>query len=810
MKSAATCTAKAVYYKSCVCGDKGTDTFENGEILTHTYDQEVVSTEYLKSAATCTAKAVYYKSCICGAKGTETFENGSPLAHTYNQEVVSTDYLKSAATCTAKAVYYKSCVCGAMGTDTFEVGSALDHLFTSYVANNDATCTENGTETANCDRDNCDATDTKTVADSALGHSYEKHKTTDLSQIFAYRTATEWQNCDGLTLSSTVTACKWLANGGQAGDITNDEAALLIAGIKTNAVSKTAAKRGVTLTKTSDFYVLTASFKAVYNAGNCVNGVKLKVTNGKDQYCLLFVSRDGGNVNSIENTSGASTALGTLPADAWLDVVIVMDVVNQKVVYYLNGVKTAEITTAVPDGLDEVSLYVDKAGKDGKLFLGNFALYQGDANHLSLASVLAATNASASTVPTLTSDDEYTVDEPATCTTAGSKSIHCCRCTATKDSAVIPAFGHTEQWKTNAVATIFADGSRTKTCLTCQTKLSEETLPKLSPSNVYSSMKSDTKDLTVFDENTASFTTLGIEGGAAEFGEKDFFFEFSYLYNDTAATNKLGEPNMQLYLYTTETTLPIANLNIKTGNIYFKNIEEEDLEEGMSAPSVYFAYGWHRFGIQIRQEATIVAGAVKYATKYRLYVDGVLANAPGTWSYAKEDVNTKLLFFKATVNENDPTALDYAAPTNALSIKLTLAKFYSLDASKTVIIPMDAYELTAKKLDRSVDTYAYADLFSMNVVCLDSTGQNANTPVYDLGDGGTFPTQTILATAKIGDATVNGYEYNLPDVTYYRVVGGALAKAPIPVREGYTFAGWSAGNVANSKITFEAQWTPND
>ena len=41
----------------------------------HTYDKEVVNPIYLKTAATCEQYAVYYKSCVCGAKGTDTFEN---------------------------------------------------------------------------------------------------------------------------------------------------------------------------------------------------------------------------------------------------------------------------------------------------------------------------------------------------------------------------------------------------------------------------------------------------------------------------------------------------------------------------------------------------------------------------------------------------------------------------------------------------------------------------------------------------------------------------------------------------------------
>lgn len=44
------------------------------------------------------------------------------------------------------------------------------HTFSNYASNNDATCTENGTETSKCDF--CDATDTRTAENSALGHNY--------------------------------------------------------------------------------------------------------------------------------------------------------------------------------------------------------------------------------------------------------------------------------------------------------------------------------------------------------------------------------------------------------------------------------------------------------------------------------------------------------------------------------------------------------------------------------------------------------------------------------------------------------------
>ena len=74
----ASCTAKAVCE---VCKA------EYGEKLPHDFTAETVDAKYLKSAATCTEKAVYYKSCaVCGlsSEGTAdeaTFFSGNALGH---------------------------------------------------------------------------------------------------------------------------------------------------------------------------------------------------------------------------------------------------------------------------------------------------------------------------------------------------------------------------------------------------------------------------------------------------------------------------------------------------------------------------------------------------------------------------------------------------------------------------------------------------------------------------------------------------------------------------------------------------------
>ena len=74
----ATCTAKAV---CTVCGS------EYGEMAAHSFTAEKAEAQYLKSAATCTEKAIYYKSCaVCGlsSEGTAdeaTFFSGNALDH---------------------------------------------------------------------------------------------------------------------------------------------------------------------------------------------------------------------------------------------------------------------------------------------------------------------------------------------------------------------------------------------------------------------------------------------------------------------------------------------------------------------------------------------------------------------------------------------------------------------------------------------------------------------------------------------------------------------------------------------------------
>ena len=72
--------------------------YESAEVGYHVYDHDVESSEYLATPATCMTPARYYKSCICGAKGTEAFAaTGTHLGHAYI-ELKNPQFLREKAT----------------------------------------------------------------------------------------------------------------------------------------------------------------------------------------------------------------------------------------------------------------------------------------------------------------------------------------------------------------------------------------------------------------------------------------------------------------------------------------------------------------------------------------------------------------------------------------------------------------------------------------------------------------------------------------------------------------------------------------
>lgn len=154
----AVCNARGVYYKSCICGVAGSETFNSKEFGDHSYTIEEATDSALVSKENCIAPAVYKKACeYCGGFGSETF-NGTVLGdHSFTLENPVASALKTSATCKKPAVYYKTCVyCGENGKETFEYGEPVDHSFTAEVTTythmkKRATCTSAAVYCKSCE-----------------------------------------------------------------------------------------------------------------------------------------------------------------------------------------------------------------------------------------------------------------------------------------------------------------------------------------------------------------------------------------------------------------------------------------------------------------------------------------------------------------------------------------------------------------------------------------------------------------------------------------------------------------------------------
>lgn len=59
------------------------------ESHTCVFDQQVVAVQYRATPSSCGSPATYYYSCVCGAKGTETFEDGNSKTHSYIADITS-------------------------------------------------------------------------------------------------------------------------------------------------------------------------------------------------------------------------------------------------------------------------------------------------------------------------------------------------------------------------------------------------------------------------------------------------------------------------------------------------------------------------------------------------------------------------------------------------------------------------------------------------------------------------------------------------------------------------------------------------
>ncbi len=123
--------------EKCACGyekEEGGQTPITPE-HTHNFNRKTVHNDYLMSKATCENKAVYYYSCKCGEKGEETFENGNTLGHSFTEYKDNGNETETA-----------ECDNGCGKTNTIE--KEHEHSYTSVIT--EPTCEDKGYTTYTC------------------------------------------------------------------------------------------------------------------------------------------------------------------------------------------------------------------------------------------------------------------------------------------------------------------------------------------------------------------------------------------------------------------------------------------------------------------------------------------------------------------------------------------------------------------------------------------------------------------------------------------------------------------------------------
>lgn len=203
----------------------GYSAYFHSAVHSHVFDKQVVSDAYKASDPTCTGAAEYYKSCVCGAAGTETFTNGDPIGHNWSEPQFK--WSDDAKTC--KVTFTCKNDPGHIEILNANVTAAVKAK---------ATCTTNGVTayTASVEFNGTAYSDTKELTDiKATGHNFENGKCTvcgaeDPNYKLLDKDTTEEKDVsyDKNAEKSTV---KSKDTGSKSPDTGNGELALLLAAV---------------------------------------------------------------------------------------------------------------------------------------------------------------------------------------------------------------------------------------------------------------------------------------------------------------------------------------------------------------------------------------------------------------------------------------------------------------------------------------------------------------------------------------------------------------------------------------------------
>ena len=389
-----------------------------------------------------------------------------------------------------------------------------------------------------------------------------------------------------------------------------------------------------------------------------------------------------------------------------------------------------------------------------------------------------------------TPSDDYVVDVPATCSAAGSKSYHCTECNAIiTDSVVVlpldPDAHNVSTWEITKYNNLFEDGSRHGECLICHADV-VETLDQTEPIILDSGAGADAYPVELVTNPSnqryhQEKNVNDIKGEAHYYPTEesplgnDLLVEVSFLWNETLTTGMGGT-----FDFLNRDGYDVVNISMKdgvsgyapaaggiaarerSGYVYVYPTPAAIAENpALKYPNIG-AYGWHRLGFRVHQEAALVADAVRYTYIVSTYVDGELVLSIDVSAYANNSGNERALLFKAKIEDGELVCYDTDVQNKAY---LTLYDFFKQAGSYLVI--GDVYMSCGNDFIQQVmkvDSPAQATLEVAD-------GVNVPAPFWftlrhDHAWDGNF-TQTKAATvleegAKTEHCTICGAEHEVP------------------------------------------------
>ena len=212
---------------NALCEKDGTETAQCDRCEeTHTRTEENSATghsyDFTVTGPTCTEQGYTIHTCHCGDTYKDSFV--AALGHSFTNYISDNN-----ATCVNDGTETAKCDRCDVKDVQMDVGSRLGHKFVNYVSDHNATCTKDGTKTAKCDR--CSATITRTDVDSMLGHSFTNYVSN--GDATCLENGTKTAQCDRCDATDTQTEHGSALGHSFTNYISNGDATCVVDGTET-------------------------------------------------------------------------------------------------------------------------------------------------------------------------------------------------------------------------------------------------------------------------------------------------------------------------------------------------------------------------------------------------------------------------------------------------------------------------------------------------------------------------------------------------------------------------------------------------